>query len=62
MVFLVETAGGDPSEGTLGLRKDGDGKLVSHRARGLDKITLNCLLSVRVMQAKMVARHTCSLD
>ena len=34
------------------LKKDGDGKLVNHRMRGLDKITLNCLLSVWVMQAR----------
>ena len=34
------------------LKKDGDGKLVNHRLRGLDKITLNSLLSVWVMQAK----------
>lgn len=34
------------------LKKDGGGKLVNHRIRGLDKITLNCLLSVWVMQAK----------
>ena len=34
------------------LKKDGDGKLVNHRIRGSDKITLNCLLSVWIMQAK----------
>lgn len=33
------------------LKKDEDGKLVNHRIRGLNKITLNCLLSVWVMQA-----------
>jgi IS5 family transposase len=35
------------------LKKDGDGKLVNHRIRGLGKITLNCLLSVWVMQARI---------
>ncbi|MFC2035104.1 transposase [Chloroflexota bacterium] len=34
------------------LKKDGSGKLVNHKLRGLEKITLNCLLSVWVMQAK----------
>ena len=34
------------------LKKDGDGKLVNHRIRGLDKMTLNCLLSVWVVQAR----------
>lgn len=38
------------------LKKDTDGRLVNHRIRGLDKITLNCLLSVWVMQAKMAAK------
>ena len=37
-------------------KKDGDGKLVNHRIRGLDKITLNCLLSVWVMRAKVHSR------
>ncbi len=37
------------------LKKDGDGRLVNHRMRGLGKITLNCLLSVWVMQAKVFA-------
>ncbi|MBT4510888.1 MAG: hypothetical protein HOC20_01580 [Chloroflexi bacterium] len=37
------------------LKKDGDGKLVNHRVRGLDKMTLNSLLSVWVMQAKASA-------
>ena len=36
-------------------KKDGDGRLVNHRMRGLDKISLNCLLSVWVMQAKVFA-------
>ncbi len=36
------------------LKKDGDGKLVNHRIRGLDKITLNCLLSVWVMQSRVM--------
>lgn len=36
------------------LKKDGDGKLVNHRIRGLEKMTLNCLLSVWVMQAQKV--------
>ncbi len=35
-----------------GLKKDGDGKLVNHRIRGLEKITLNSLLAVWVAQAK----------
>lgn len=34
------------------LKKDGDGKLVNHRIRGLEKITLNSLLSIWVMQVK----------
>jgi len=34
------------------LKKDGDGKVINHRLRGIDKITLNCLLSVWVMQAR----------
>ncbi len=34
------------------LKKDGGGRLVNHRIRGLDKVTLNCLLSVWVMQAR----------
>jgi hypothetical protein len=34
------------------LKKNGDGKVVSHRIRGLDKMTLNCLLAVWVAQAK----------
>jgi len=38
------------------LKKDGDGKLVNHRMRGLDKITLNCLLSVWVMQTQSLAK------
>ncbi|MCX6009072.1 MAG: transposase [Chloroflexi bacterium] len=36
------------------LKKDGDGKLVDHRIRGLEKVTLNCLLSVWVMQVKIL--------
>ncbi len=36
-------------------KKDGDGRLVNHRLRGLEKMTLNCLLSVWVMQTKIVA-------
>ena len=39
------------------LKKDGDGKLVDHRLRGLDKITLNCLLSVWVMQARSLRKE-----
>ncbi len=31
-----------------------DGKLVNHRMRGLEKITLNCLLSVWVMQVRVL--------
>lgn len=31
-------------------KKDGDGRLINHRMRGLEKITLNCLLSVWVIQ------------
>jgi hypothetical protein len=38
------------------LKKDNDGRLVNHRIRGLNKITLNCLLSVWVMQAKVFSR------
>ena len=38
------------------LKKDGEGRLVNHRRRGLDKITLNCLLSIWVMQARGLAR------
>lgn len=34
------------------LKRDGDGRLVNHRMRGLDKITMNCLLSVYVMQTR----------
>jgi len=36
------------------LKKDGDGKLVNHRIRGVEKLTVNCLLNVNVwvMQAK----------
>ena len=34
------------------LKKDGDGKLVNHRIRGMEKITLNCLLSVWVIQVQ----------
>ena len=34
-------------------KKDRDAKLVNHRIRGLDKITLNCLLSIWVMQARI---------
>lgn len=34
------------------LKKDGDGRLVNHRLRRLDKVTMNCLLSVWVMQAR----------
>ena len=37
------------------LKKDGDGKLVSHRIRGLEKMTLNCLFSVWVMQARALS-------
>lgn len=37
------------------LKKDGDGKLVNHRMRGLDKITLNCLLSIWVMQVRQLS-------
>ncbi|MCK4821958.1 transposase, partial [bacterium] len=37
------------------LKKDGDGRLVNHRIRGLNKITLNCLLSVWVMQARALS-------
>lgn len=39
------------------LKKDGDGRLVNHRIRGLDKITLNCLLSVWVMQATVIKNN-----
>jgi len=39
------------------LKRDGDGKLVNHRIRGLEKITLNCLLSVWMMQAMQLARN-----
>ena len=38
------------------LKRDGDGKLVNHRIRGLNKITLNCLFSVWVMQVQAVAK------
>lgn len=38
------------------LKKDGDGKMVNHRIRGLEKISLNCLLSVWVMQAGIAAK------
>ncbi len=34
------------------LKRNGDGKLVNHRIRGLQKITLNSLLAVWVSQAK----------
>lgn len=34
------------------LKKDGDGKLINHRIRGLGKIIVNCLLSVLVHQAR----------
>ncbi len=34
------------------LKKDGNGKLVKPKVRGLEKITLNCLLSVLTLQAK----------
>jgi transposase len=34
------------------LKRDGDGKLINHRIRGLDKMTLNALLAVWVSQAK----------
>ncbi len=40
------------------LKKDGDGKLVNNRMRGLDKITLNCLLRVWIVQA----RHLSNID
>jgi len=36
------------------LKSDGGGRLVNHRLRGLSKITLNCLLSVWVMQARVL--------
>lgn len=38
------------------LKKDGDGRLINHRIRGLEKITLNCLLSVWVMQSRIVSQ------
>lgn len=36
------------------LKKDGNRKLVNHRIRGLDNITLNCLLAIWVVQAKEI--------
>ena len=42
------------------LKRDGDGRLVNHRIRGLGKITLNCLLSVWVFQA-MSTRKTVNI-
>ncbi|NQT74465.1 MAG: transposase [Chloroflexi bacterium] len=39
------------------LKKDGDGKLVNHRIRGLDKMTLNSLLSVWVMQVSSLGKR-----
>lgn len=42
------------------LKKDGDGKLVNHRIRGLGKITLNCMLSVWVMQTRTLAKASIS--
>lgn len=39
------------------LKKDADGKLVNHRIRGLQKITLNCLLSVWVMQVATISNR-----
>jgi hypothetical protein len=38
------------------LKKDGEGRLVNHRIRGLNKVTVNCLLSVWVMQTKMIPK------
>jgi len=37
-------------------KKDGDGRLINHRIRGLDKILLNCLLSVWVIQAQIFVK------
>lgn len=37
------------------LKKDGEGRLVNHRMRGLSKVTLNCLLSVWVTQARALS-------
>lgn len=37
-------------------KKDGDGRLINHRMRGRDKITLNCILSVWTMQIITIAR------
>lgn len=37
------------------LKKDGDGRIVNHRMRGLDKIRLNCQLSVWTAQAKALS-------
>lgn len=34
------------------LENNGDGRLVNHRIRGLNKIIVNCLLGLRVMQAR----------
>jgi transposase, IS5 family len=39
-----------------GLKKDDGGKLVNHRIRGLQKITLNSLLAVWVVQAKALEK------
>jgi len=38
------------------LKKNGDGKVVNHRMRGLNKITLNCLLAIWTHQAKVSSR------
>lgn len=38
------------------LKRDRDGRLVNQRTRGLDKITLNCLLSVWVVQARVAVK------
>lgn len=32
------------------------GKLINHRIRGLDKVTLNCLLSIWAMQARQLGK------
>jgi transposase, IS5 family len=40
------------------MKKDGDGKLVNHRIRGLGKMTLNSLLSVWIMQARLAERFS----
>lgn len=39
------------------LKRNGNGKLINHRIRGLDKITLNSLLSVWVMDAQLICSY-----